>query len=69
MDGHLDPESTLGRVVSQEVSEGLGRCEVIDGDNLNIHPLVKDGPDEVAPNPAESIDSHSYRHDVNSPCS
>ena len=62
--GDLDraPQLAVGGVVAQEVSEGRGRTEVVDGDHLHPRARLEHGAVEVPADPPEPVYADSHRH-------
>ena len=48
------------RVVLEQVGEGRGVNEVVDGHDLDVGVLLVGRAQEAAPYPAESVDGNSY---------
>ncbi len=61
---HVERESAVDRIVLEEVSQRGGVGEVVDRDEVDVgDPGGLGGPDDVAADPAESIDAHAnLRH-------
>ena len=58
----LSGETAQDGVVLQEVGQGLGVGEVVDGDDLEVSALILESAEEVAANAAESIDTNLDGH-------
>ena len=60
LDDHFAGEAAVHRVEAQEMSIGLDRAEIIDGDHNDVLTLAfHDGAQHVAANAAEPIDGNS----------
>ena len=64
--GDLAVEAALDGVVLQQVGEGLGVGEVVDGDDLDVRTLLEGGAEEVTADAAEAVDTNAGGHFVSS---
>jgi len=60
--GDLLGELAQDAVVLQQVRERLGSGQVVDRHDLDVRATGGGRPIEVAPDPAETVDAHSYGH-------
>ena len=58
----LTGETTHDGVVLQEVGQGLGVGEVVDGDDLEVSTLLSEGAEKVAANAAKTVDTNLNGH-------
>jgi hypothetical protein len=61
VDSDLVRQFTQNRVVLCQMRESLCIGEIVDGDELDCG-VVQSGTNHVAADPAETIDTHFYRH-------
>ena len=62
----LAVEHAVRRVVLEHVREDVGRCEVVQRDDLEVGLPLQVGPEEVPADPSESVDRNAFRHDLHS---
>ena len=62
LDRHLGAEPPVGRVVLEQVGQGLGRGQVVDGDHLDVGPEQAGRPQVVAADAPEAVDPDPYGH-------
>src|SRR5579872_6118588 len=55
-------EGAMNRIVLQQMSEGRGAGDVVDGHDLERILVMEGGAEKHSANPAETIDSYPNRH-------
>src|SRR5690606_5263528 len=53
-------ERAVRRVVTEQVGEGLGVCQVVDRDDLQVAPALERGAEEAASDAAEAVDADAH---------
>ena len=66
-DAALDRSDLAGvcaadRVALEEVGHRGERTEVVDSDEIDVDPTLLGGPEEVAADPTEAVDTHTNAH-------
>src|SRR5580704_12522740 len=60
---HFAGEAAVNAVVAKQVSVGLDRAKVVNGDDFNILALALDGgAQDVSADPAETVNCNAYGH-------
>src|SRR5690606_34331449 len=63
IDLHLARKAAMYRIVAEEMRIGFDRSKIVDGDDLDIlASRFQDCPDDIAADPAKSIDSYPHSH-------
>ncbi len=61
---HVFPVDAHHRIIFEEVGQDGVAAQVVDGDHFDIpkERILVQGPEDVAPDAAKTVDSYPYRH-------